>query len=279
MNIIFFTSEYFSPERENRFSDIKTTLHSIAKIKANKKKVVFHCNDVTDEYLVKFSNFVGQIDLEIEFVRMNKQAEFVDPWSKAAPAELTWEHKKYLKWFVESEYDYFVYWENDMLFEQHHLDYWIDNSNLLSRFGMKFIPAFLRIEYTDQNVMVSVDCTRQIDTANRPILELNRRKFLSHPEPYHGLFLLDKEGAKEHAQSNKLTRSDYLKHKSGPHTWGTCESANQALMLENVPNGFEHRAVLPLDDIQRCLIHHLPNKFAKEKVYPFSTIPIRNLFL
>lgn len=278
MNLIFFTSDFLSTERENRFHDIKTTFHSIAQIKANKKKIIFHCNVVSDEYLLKLKNYIGDIDVEIEFVRLDKQAEYVDQYN-CGPAQLTWEHKKYLNWFIESEFNYFIYWENDMLFQQHHIDYWIENSQLLKKYGMKFIPAFLRVEYTDQNVIVSVDCTKQINSANRPIIELNRRKFLSHPEPYHGLFILDKEDANELKQSNKLTRDDYLKNMTGHLKYGTCESANQSLMIENVPAGFEHRSVLPLDDIHRCLIHHLPNKFAKEKHYPFSTIPISNLII
>lgn len=278
MNLIFFTSEYFTKDREFRFEDIKKSLHAIANIKANKKKLIFHCNPVEDEYLQSFLNFIGPIDLEIEFFRIDKESVHVYNGTHG-PAELTWEHKKWLKWFIDSEYDYFIYWENDMLFEQQHLDFWIENTNILKKFKMKFIPAFIRIEYNYMNTMVSVDCTRPIDCKSRPILELNRRRFVSHPEPYQGVYILDKEDAIEHTMSNKLTRSDYLNNMNGNLKWGICESANQALIVENVPVGWEHRAVIVLDDIQRSLIHHLPNKFARGNAHPFGTIPVGNLII
>jgi hypothetical protein len=279
MNLIFFTSDWFAPDREFRFEYIKRTLTEISTIQAHKKKVIFHCNDVSDQYLQNLLDFLELKNLEIEFVRVSNFAH--------RAGELCWQHKQYLKWFRDSEYDYMIYWENDMLFTQDHLDYYIENKNLLDRYSMPFFPAFVRFEINNNNQMVSVDSLRSVDCRSRPIIELDGKRFLSHPEFYHGLYIFNKLDAAEHLQSKNLTSDDYIKNivyeLNHPHKHGTCESANSVHLIENVPRGFEHRSVLPLHDFHRSLIHHLPNKFSRMKELPyglpFGTIPIDSLLI
>lgn len=193
-------------------------------------------------------------------------------------ASLNWKHKTFLQHFVESDFDYFVYCDNDLEFRQDNLNYWIENRKILRNQGMNFIPSFLRYEINEQSKYVSLDCTYQINCNSRPLLKIGEHQYVSHPQPYQSMFILDKEDAKEHLLSRYLSCDDYIKNQPHPMNWGIIEASNAALLIENIPANFEHRGVLALHDIDRCLIHHLPNKYINDPL-GFSSIPVENLII
>lgn len=269
MKIMFFTCDWLAPDRIFRFPYIKQFLESVSKISAEDKKLYFHCNDASTDFIQRFFDYMKPIGIKLELIPEQNL-----PYG---PASLTWKHKKFLKDFVNSDFDYFVYCNSDLLFRQENLDYWIENHQFLKEQVTNFIPSFLRYEITQRGVPVSVDCTQQIDCKTRPVIELNGRRFVSHAQPYQGVFILDKEGAQAHLTSTYLSCDDYSNKQPHPLQWGITEAASAALLVENVPAGFEHRGVLALDDLDRCLIHHAPNKYIHEPF--FATIPIDNLII
>ena len=50
---------------------------------------------------------------------------------------LCWAHKNILRLAVtQNTYDYYMYTENDMLFTRDHLDYWLENKDLLKELNL-----------------------------------------------------------------------------------------------------------------------------------------------
>ena len=74
--------------------------------------------------------------------------------------------------------------------------------------------------------------------------------------------------AKEH-KSSQFYRF-YGEH----HPIGISERAALGNMYDCVPHGFSHRALVPVDQFQRCWVHHLPNKFARDPYNSFGKLPI-----
>jgi len=271
MKLVFFTSEFLSKERIYKIDEIKTTFEYISYLKAEKKKIIFHCNKLDQDTYSKIKGKLQINNIEIDIVQLDNITN---------PEDLGWEHKKYLKWFIDSDFDYFIYTEDDLLWRDHHIKYWIENRKIIRQFGLPFMPAFLRFEYNHHNVMTSVDCTKQIKISERPILELNNKRYISHLEPFQSCFILDKLDAIDHLNANNLTRADFLKNIKTDYSTGYLESACSLPMFEHVPIGWDHRYVLSLHEIPNLLIHHISNKFSRDpRHYPFGTIAIENLII
>lgn len=270
MKIMFFTCDWFSLDRTFRFPYIKQFLNSISKINATEKILYFHCNEISSELIQSFFDYMNPINIKLKLI--------IEKNLPNGGGSLNWKHKKFLKHFIESDFDYFIYSENDLEFRQDNLNYWIENRRILKNHGTNFIPSFLRYEINEQNKCVSLDCTYQINCKDRPLIKVEDHQFISHPQPYQSMFILDKEDAREHLSSKYLSCDDYINNQPHPMGWGIFESANAALLIENIPRNFEHRGVISLTDINRCFIHHLPNKYINDPL-KFSTIPIDNLLI
>ena len=93
--------------------------------------------------------------------------------------------------------------------------------------------------------------------------------FLS--EPYQGMFIMDKELAQEHIES------DYYKlgQKSN---YGLQESANLGNMYVNIPPGLPHRSALPLSIPTECMVEHFGTNYQSDPNSPHAKIKIKDLF-
>jgi hypothetical protein len=231
---------YYVQERLDNFLKIYNTLAKIPNI-----KIIINSN----------RNFDNSLPIEI--------SELPDPY------RLTWEHKKSMRPFLESDYTHFAYIEGNILVTKQVFDCWNKSRKLFKKNNLNFIPATHRTECDAQGNVYSLDCTRIV--RDRPIIEIEGKKFISLVEPYQGMFIMDRELVEEHIHSDYFNVGE-------KGWWGIRESANLGNMFINIPSGYEHRAMLPLDDFSECLTPHLTNNYVGNSSTGHSKIKLENLF-
>jgi hypothetical protein len=183
------------------------------------------------------------------------------------PYHLTWEHKKYMQEFLKTDYTHYVYLEDDMKLTKKTMNYWVKTKELFEKNGFNFIPAIHRIEYKD-GVAVSLDATKKPGLCDAIILE--GQKFVFLPEPYQAMFIMTREDVIEHLNSQFANIGEY-------HNYGIRESANLGNMYVNVPKGYSHRAVVPVESFDRCWVHHIANNYADNPNTTHAKIPAKDL--
>lgn len=180
----------------------------------------------------------------------------------------TWEHKKYMSEFLESDYTHFAYLEGNIEVQKKTFDYWVRTRELFKQNNINFIPATHRVQINGGQVY-SLDCTHH--QSHRPTIMVEGQKFISLSEPYQGMFIMDKELVKEHIDS-----SYYSFGQKG--SWGIRESANLGNMFVNIPPGYGHRYMLPLNNFSDTWVTHFGTDYHGDKNSPHAKIKIEDLF-
>ena len=231
---------YYVEERVEKFKEVIKTLSKIPDI-----KIIINSN----------VNFDDSLPIKV--------SELSDPY------HYTWEHKKYMPEFLNSDYTHFAYIEGNLQVTKKHFDYWVSTKELFKRNNLNHIPATHRVQKDKDGNVYSLDCTKQIE--NEILVELEGQKFISISEPYQGMFIMDKELVKEHIDSDyyKLGQKGY---------WGIRESANLGNLFINVPTGFSHRSLLPLNNFSDTWVTHFGTDYHGDTSSPHAKIKIENLF-
>jgi hypothetical protein len=169
--------------------------------------------------------------------------------------------------FLKTDYTHYAYLEDDMKLTTTTLEYWLQTKKLFKSNGFNFIPAIHRIEYKD-GIEVSLDATKKPGACDAIILD--NQKFVFLPEPYQGMFIMDREDVIEHLNSQYSNIGQY-------HNYGIRESANIGNMYVNVPQGYSHRAVVPVNNFEQCWVHHVANNYADNLNTPHAKVPAKDL--
>lgn len=213
-------------------------------------------NEINDTHVVINSNINFDDNLPIHVSNL------------ADPYHLTWEHKKYMKEFLDSNYTHYAYLEGNIVVTKKTFDYWNKTRALFKRNNLNFIPAVHRVQVVGEQ-KYSLDCTHHV--RNRPVIEVEGQKFISLAEPYQGMFIMDREMVEEHI------KSDYFKL-GQKHSYGIRESANLGNTYVNIPTGFLHRAMVPLNNFSDCLVTHYGTDYHGNPQSPHAKIKIEELF-
>lgn len=231
---------YYVEERLEQFKEVIKTLSEIPNIK-----------------LIINSNVNFDFNLPIHVTELD------DPYWH------TWEHKKYMPEFLDSDYTHYAYLEGNIHVEKKTFDYWVKTRELFQRNNLNFIPAVHRVQKNKEGQVYSLDCTHY--QRHRPTITIEEQKFISLSEPYQGMFIMDKELVKEHIESDY-----YLFGQKG--SWGIRESANLGNMFVNIPVGFGHRCMLPLNNFSDTWVTHFGTDYHGDKNSPHAKIKIEDLF-
>jgi hypothetical protein len=205
--------------------------------------------------------------------------ELVVPTHLGHPYLLTWGHfDRFRELFqADTSLSHFLYLEDDIEIKLDNLNYWLRAREELRSTGL--IPSFLRYEVKEGEAeMRSTDVTSQFELKKLPKVQLKGREYcyINFPEPYQGMYFLDRELAQEHL-FGESSSPDFGR-------WGIREKAAQGLTFAQVPKncfsrnfvGF-HRGTNSIDP--RALIHHLPNNYANNPESKHGKIPIRELVI
>jgi hypothetical protein len=209
------------------------------------------------------------------------------------PQLLTWVHKEDLKHDIgEGDSDsIYLYLEDDALFTQANLDYFLHYRPVLKKVGL--IPSFLRAEWSSKlGLWIDSDAFERIQFQRFfEIGGVNGLLFYQPTNPYCALILLDQELALEYLDSNSFDRNR-RKGREGL-IWDTAASSALGLIYENFPNSYLHRIAVPVKSkndlpITGSIVRHQGNRYANEiwwrhfrlfdgKLKPNIPVPRRSL--
>jgi hypothetical protein len=270
MKIIAIVTFFFKYER---LSILKNTLKSLANIDSNIS--IFITTNTSDINLLNLINELTNININIvSFV------DLINPWY------LTWAHKQIMREKI-SDFDYFLYLEDDIEVRSENFEYWIENRKLLSPLG--FYPSFVRVEFSNYlQKWVSTDNIKHISISYAPRINIHNstKQYINLSNPYQGMFLYDKELMEEHLSSTTSEVNITVGLNSDLPQWGggVAEYANIALDYTNVPSGFISRNIVRFYEKFKILdpnsfIHHLTNSYANNPKEQFGKIPLETLLI
>ena len=185
----------------------------------------------------------------------------------AALTTLPWIHKTFMRdrhLAVDSPYTHYLYLEDDMLFSQVNLAYFLKFRASLRSFGL--IPGLLRYEYneTEHDIFTAGQLGQQ-DFLHKTRVICRDIDFIGLDEPYAAMFILDREMMDEYVSSRSFD-SEASRDVVG---WGSVQRAAMGLTWENVPVGFRSRQVVPLRigttvPDAMCWVKHLPGRYTND---------------
>jgi hypothetical protein len=253
-------------------------------------RIAFHLKPVRLKYLAEviaqlrrlpFSDIVVAIDTNSPETRAllraaNCDADIVSVHDNLShPFLLTWAHREPMRRAV-SEFDFFMYVEDDILVTPDAVRLWHERLPALSKDG--YLPGFLRVEQNRAGALVSSDfCRRARDTE---IVHVDGRTYLLAPFPYQAFWLYDKP------TMEAFVASEAFDHGHPPYARNRVrESAAIGYAFERVGDSYRSRHLLPLTaSLQvdpRCFVFHMPSNYGR-LVLPhpanLGTIPVDSLF-
>ena len=188
-----------------------------------------------------------------------------------------------------NEFSHFLYLEDDILINEDNIKYWVLAREPLKIYNL--IPSFLRIEINSStNEKYLVDATKKNKFYFQPKI-FNKKKdfaFINLKSFYSGMYFYDRDLMLEHL--NGVSNSLDFGHGSYNEKWiipdmqqlGLLERASAGLAFKDVPKGFLHRNVVPVDVKKRllrsyCLINYLSNKYINIET-DFGNIKVDEIF-
>ena len=206
------------------------------------------------------------------------QLKILAPKLLGHPYLLTWCHQRIFRDRLkeDSTTSHFMYIEDDIVIIPENIEYWLEGREALRAIGL--IPSFLRYERSAHNSeMFATDLTRKVNPLIAPKAYVNGKDYayINLPQPYQGMYLLDRELIEEHLSSSSSC-PDF-------GSWPIREKATQGITFLNVPRPFSSRNVIgysisnkTID--RRSLIHHAANNYVDDPLSQLGKVPINSLF-
>lgn len=194
------------------------------------------------------------------------------------PYFLTWGYLPIFKEYFlgDSGFTHFMYLEDDIEVKPSNINYWLRARYELIEFGL--YPSFIRFEVNEEDyIQRATDITKPLSLKKIPkYLISSSYGFISSPQPYQGMFLMDRSMMGEFFNSPACS-PDF-------GSWGIREKANQGLTFVNVKKPFFSRNLIGYDFSKKlidsgALIYHMPCNYANNPSSPFGKIPITELVL
>lgn len=270
----------------NRTVYLARLLQSLSGIRTKSLTVNIITNSREAEQQISSMGFNVKLNFHV-FSKYNEMNQLHNsPWiedNPNSPWNLVWEHKKLIgeDFHNGNENSLYLYIENDILFAQQHLEYWLKESSLLSKSQLS--PSFLRIEFDhkDRNwIAIDFFGDSKVSIEDCPKISDDDFYFVQLPNSYSGLYLLDQSQLEVHLNSKAFSKSE-----SRELTWWDLGArATAGNQFVDVPVGFTSRNVIKVDKnslipSRECLIHHLPNLYIKtlksKKHIPYGEIFIK----
>ena len=199
------------------------------------------------------------------------------------PKFLPWSHLTIMrKKIADNSFTHFMYLEDDIRVTKENIVYWLNARKALKIYNL--IPSFVRTEinFKDKEVYV-VDSTKKNNFKKTPKVfsKVKDIAFTNLPFPHQPIYFYDKEVMNEYF-NEPSSDPDFALPAARDHYQGIVERLDLMLTYHNIPQGFFHRAVVPVDLKNKiiksyCLVEHLSNKYANQKSQ-FAVIKVKDLF-
>lgn len=249
---------------ESRIKYLNGVLSSLSNFGDDYKvHVVIQTNDA-QKPLQNLVDGLSDITVEIEEIKILKD-----------PFMLTWCHKCRMYDFLDDDsYTHFVYLEDDMELTKDNMEYWLRTKKIFKDKSLKFIPAFVRVEYKDSGEAMAIDMKQAPQGVKVQINDVGN--FASFDQYYQGMFIMDRDMVAEHVESPSFK---FETSRPIPFTTNDVrERANQGNMYLNVIQGFNHMMLVPITDEKYFWIEHNAGNYIPMENTLHGKFPISKLF-
>jgi hypothetical protein len=253
-------------------------------------RIAFHLKLSRLRYLVEviaqlrglpFSEIVIVVDTDspqtAEYIRQGDHAmpDEVVVHNLTHPFLLTWAHRAPMRSAV-SEFDYFMYTEDDILITPTSVRLWHRTLPSLTKHG--YLPGFLRVELNRRGALVSTDFLRKASSTE--IIDLDGQPYLVAPFPYQAFWLYDRTTMEAFVASGAFDDG----HPSlAQHD--TRARAAFGYTFRQTGETYTSKHLLPLTASgqvdPRCFVFHLPCNYGR-RIIPHPTnagiFPVDALF-
>lgn len=215
----------------------------------------------------------------------------VDVKELDSPFLLSWKYKELLAQdTLSGDSDcIYLYLEHDQAFSQENLDYFLQFSPALSKWGLA--PGFLRIEWSAQKgAFVSTDQKHKVDLGVSTSKAIGGLLWVDMPNPYYGLAVMTHERAVSHLVAPSASEAE----SRSVIDWGITERAAMCdrfdgLLGVSKITGQTWRACTPvafdistLRPLGGCQAWHLSNRYASKGRFGvrrgFGSLQVDDLF-
>lgn len=177
------------------------------------------------------------------------------------PYDLAWCHVETMsKFFKDETFTHFLYLEDDIVFTQKHIEYFLKYQKDLC--GSNFFPGFIRFEEKDnQRYLTDFQCEVNINNLRR------YKNFINFPHNHQAMYFMDRSMMQEYLSSDSSKRHGKHRHS------GILESSAEGLLYTDVPKNFYSRNLIPYNSgsiDQNCFIHHVSNTYVNKPNLPLA---------
>jgi hypothetical protein len=259
--------------KEQRLPYLAQTLRALSLWEVSHMQVVVFANDAGEPNITRLTRLCaetcGSYKCEIRVI-----SSLEDPW------KLTWAHKELIKSeFLQGDrrFSHFIYIEDDIELQEPNFSYWLSAREILR--SKNLLPSFLRLEYESvQAAWATSDVFWKIFIPCQSYVCIDTLCWVSMPNPYNPLFIMDRELAQEYVLSRSFDEIESTKLCS----WDLATRAAMGLCNEGIPRSFPHRYVVPVTNLGRplnsCQIFHIPSNYALNPGQPLGKVRLDQLF-
>jgi hypothetical protein len=266
-----------SPRKETekkRKKYLATCLFSLSQISNYRIKATILTNRTIDNLSSLIAPFVSRYDDSTveEYVVPQQQLQFM---GNASDWALTWAHKslmlKDLQTAItrQNKKDLFLALEDDALFSQSNIDYYLQEEKALDKSGL--IPAFMRQEWsTYDSCWVHTDSFSKISESRAlyPHPVDSEKLLMQLPNPFCALILFNIDKCIEYFNSESC-RPELAINKNN-YICDLGSAASLGLIMEKIPEGFANRVAVVCNGknffpIPGAIYRHLGDKYAQDK--------------
>lgn len=263
----------------NRMTYLNAQILMLSQLRVRDLQITLHTNSekVNELISLNWPSLDIKVIVHADYVKKIPSINHSHDVKSKSPWLLTWEHKKSFLRALENskEKSVFLILEDDVLFTQANLDYFLEFKECLML--KKLMPSFCRVEFSHKlGHYVAIDYfdSQPISIKDLPRLKVGSRNFVEMPNPYSGLVILDLEGAKRYVNSAAFSETE-----SRELTWwGIGERAVMGLQFLDVPPGFHSRNVVLVNTSStgvdpRTWILHQPNIYSRKREFSRGLTP------
>lgn len=183
--------------------------------------------------------------------------------SNINPFYLTWKCRELLK-IQRSEYDIFMYVEDDILVPYKAIEYWLKYNEKLLEYNYNL--GFVRIEVGSDHEEYITDLCGEFDKIDR-FIDIGAEKYgINNKNPYCAFWIYNKK------EFNRFVESEYYNIQNIP---GYYIRESSAIGLHGNSNYWYKHTLIPIIEdklIEDCKIYHMSNNYVSDNSNSFATV-------
>jgi len=232
-NITFFYNE-------KRLNNLYKVVKQILNLKDLNKTIIVHSN-------VKFD------------IKLNDVTVMHHDISNTDPYHLSWMYRFFMKNHI-TEYDFYMYLEDDILFDNNNFEYWLENYKIVENNDCNL--GFLRIEVKNNEEYVT---DILIGEKNTNTIDIKNKKYLIYDRKYCGFWLYDFETFKTFISKDYFTKIPNSMIREEAATGINSKKQTIIPLINNVPDN-------------RCKVYHLTNNYVVDNNSPHAKVLYTEFF-